>query len=125
MGGICNGFCHPIYVAHMDQSAIITQTLVFRITGFVTMVGICHVLVGHLFGIFDRAWRLSNIGGICHEFFHPILEKRSTILLLLLLLLLICHSQGTPAWILKRAGLESSGQSLIFSICKTKRIAFI
>ena len=52
---------------------------------------------------------------------YPILEKRSTVLLLLLL----CMSRsGYPPWILKWGGLESSGQRLISSIGKTKRIGF-
>ena len=34
------------------------------------------------------------------------------------------HAQGTPPWILKRGGLESSGRKLISSFGKTKRIAF-
>ena len=36
----------------------------------------------------------------------------------------VSHS-GDPPWILKQAGLESSGQRLISSIGKTKRIAFL
>ena len=36
---------------------------------------------------------------------NPILERGSAVLLLLLLR----HAQGTPPWILKRGGLESSG----------------
>ena len=34
------------------------------------------------------------------------------------------RSEDPPPWILKQAGLESSGQRLISSIGKTKRIAF-
>ena len=41
--------------------------------------------------------------------YNPILEKGSTVLLLLVLR---C-AQGTPPWILKRGGLESSGRRLI------------
>ena len=52
---------------------------------------------------------------------HPKLERRNPVLLLLLL----CTSRsGYPPWILKRAGLESSGRRLISSIGKTKGIAF-
>ena len=36
----------------------------------------------------------------------------------------VCHAQGTPPWILKRGGVESSGRRLISSFVKTKRIAF-
>ena len=54
---------------------------------------------------------------------YPLLERERTVLLLLLLL--FCHAQGTLPWILKWAGLESSGQRLISSISKTKRIAFL
>ena len=46
--------------------------------------------------------------------YHPILERRSTILLLLLLLLCMLRS-GYPPWILKRGGMESSGRKLISS----------
>ena len=46
-------------------------------------------------------------------------------LVLLLLLLLLCMSRsGDPPWILKWAGLESSGQRLISSTGKIKKIAF-
>ena len=56
---------------------------------------------------------------------NPKLERRSAVLLLLLLLLLLCTSRsGDPPWILKRAGLESSGRRLISSIGKSKGIAF-
>ena len=52
---------------------------------------------------------------------NPILEWRSTVLLLLLL----CMSHlGYPPWILKRGGLESSGQKPISSFGETKKIAF-
>ena len=60
--------------------------------------------------------RLYQTATVAHIFCgHPILERGSAVLLLLLLLLL-CHAQGTPPWILKRAGLESSGRRLISSI---------
>ena len=49
---------------------------------------------------------------------NPILERGSAVLLLQLQLR---HAQATLPWILKRGGLESSGQRLI-SIGKTKRI---
>ena len=47
-------------------------------------------------------------------FIHPILERRHTVLLLLLLLLLCMSPSGDPPWILKWAGLASSGQRPIF-----------
>ena len=37
----------------------------------------------------------------------------------------VCDAQGTPRWILKRGGLESSGRRLISSISKTKRIVYM
>ena len=53
---------------------------------------------------------------------YPILERGSAVLLLLLLL---CHAQGTPSpWVLKWAGLESSGKRLVSLIGKIKRIDF-
>ena len=38
--------------------------------------------------------------------------------------LFVRHAQGTPPWILKRGGLESSGRRLISSNGKTKLIVF-
>ena len=53
---------------------------------------------------------------------NPILDTRMSVLLLLLLL--FCNAQGTPLWILKCDGLESSGQRLISLNCKTFFSAF-
>ena len=55
---------------------------------------------------------------------HPILGTRISVRLSGLLRPSTSRSGDPPPWILKRARLESSGQRLISSIGKTKRIAF-
>ena len=62
---------------------------------------------------------LSGFLRILGFFDHPILDTRISFVLLLLR-----QVRTTPPWILKRAGVESSGRRLISQIGKTKRIAF-
>ena len=63
-------------------------------------------------------WQIQHYKNVWPIWKHPILERKSTALLLLL-----CMSRsGYPSWILKRGEVESSGQRLIFSIGKTKRM---
>ena len=52
---------------------------------------------------------------------NPKLDKRISVCPLSF----VRHAQATPPWILKRGGLESSGQRLIPLNGKTKRIAFL
>ena len=42
-----------------------------------------------------------------------------------LLLLLLCHAKAAPPYNLKRGGVESSGQRLISSISKTKKVTIL
>ena len=55
------------------------------------------------------------------ESYYPILDTR----IFIRTSDFVRHAQGTPPWILKRDGLESSGRRLISSNGKTKRITFL
>ena len=57
-----------------------------------------------------HSWEQSHI---CY----PILDTRISVLLLF-----VCNAQGTPPWILKQGGLESSEQIPVSLNGKTKRI---
>ena len=64
---------------------------------------------------------ITTLSCVLKEKYSPATTTTTTALILLLLL---CHAHGTPPWILKRCGLEISGQRLISSSDKPKRIAF-